>query len=313
MVHQFYPLDVNFITKNFLNYWRPDLAIFIDSEIWPNMLINLKHRSVKILLLNARITKKTFKRWKIIKHFAKEILGNFSLVFVSNNETKRYLNYFGIKNILSLGNIKYAETTKKTEKINNNLNNFLESKFYWCASSTHKGEEEICLNVHLKLKLIFKDLVTIIIPRHVERKSEIIDLIKEKNLNYHCHSWNNKIKDNTNIYLVDTYGETKKFFRNVDNVFLGGSLIRHGGQNPLEPARYGCKIIHGPNVDNFKEIFDTLSKLNISKKIVNEKQMITFLKQNIKIKKKSRNNIKNLNILGKKILTITYKKIEQLI
>ena len=125
VVHQFYPLDVNFITKNFLDYWRPDLAIFIDSEIWPNMLINLKHRSVKILLLNARITKKTFKRWKIIKNFAKEILGNFSLVFVSNNETKRYLNYFGIKNILSLGNIKYAETTKKTEKINNNLNNFL--------------------------------------------------------------------------------------------------------------------------------------------------------------------------------------------
>ena len=97
VVHQFYPLDVNFITKNFLNYWRPDLAIFIDSEIWPNMLINLKHRSVKILLLNARITKKTFKRWKILKHFAKEILGNFSLVFVSNNETKRYLNYFEIK------------------------------------------------------------------------------------------------------------------------------------------------------------------------------------------------------------------------
>ena len=313
VVHQFYPLDVNFITKNFLNYWRPDLAIFIDSEIWPNMLINLKHKSVKILLLNARITKKTFKRWKIIKHFAKEILGNFSLVFVSNNETRGYLNYFGIKNILSLGNIKYAETTKKTEKINNNLNNFLESKFYWCASSTHKGEEEICLNVHLKLKLIFKDLVTIIIPRHVERKSEIIDLIKEKNLNYHCHSWNSKIKDCSNIYLVDTYGETKKFFRKVDNVFLGGSLIRHGGQNPLEPARYGSKIIHGPNVENFKEIFDTLSKLNISKKIVNEKQMITFLKQNIKIKRKSRNNSKNLNILGKKILAITYKKIEQLI
>ena len=121
MVHQFYPLDVNFITKKFLNYWRPDLAIFIDSEIWPNMLNNLKHRSVKILLLNARITKKTFKRWKILKHFAKEILGNFSLVFVSNNETKRYLNYFEIKNILSLGNIKYAETTKKTEKINLSL------------------------------------------------------------------------------------------------------------------------------------------------------------------------------------------------
>ena len=99
VVHQFYPLDINFITQNFLNYWTPDLAIFIDSEVWPNMLINLKKRSIKSLLLNARISKKTFFRWKILENFAKEILGNFYLVFVSNSETKKYLSYFGIKKI----------------------------------------------------------------------------------------------------------------------------------------------------------------------------------------------------------------------
>ena len=179
VVHQFYPLDINFITQNFLNYWTPDLAIFIDSEVWPNMLINLKKRSIKSLLLNARISKKTFFRWKILENFAKEILGNFYLVFVSNSETKKYLSYFGIKKIFFLGNIKYAETTKKVEKLNYNLNKFLKSKVYWCASSTHPGEEEICLNVHLILKHKFKNLVTIIIPRHVERKSEIIDLINK--------------------------------------------------------------------------------------------------------------------------------------
>jgi len=124
---------------------------------------------------------------------------------------------------------------------------------------------------------------------------------------------NSKIKDNSDIYLVDTYGETKKFFKKVNIVFLGGSLIKHGGQNPLEPARYGSKIIHGANVDNFKEIFDTLSKLNISRKIVNEKQMINFLKKNIRIKQKSKNYSKNLNNLGKRILAITYKNIEKLV
>ena len=313
VIHQFYPLDVNFITKNFLNYWKPNLAIFIDSEIWPNMLINLKKRSVKSLLLNARITKKTFNRWKLIGHFAREILGNFELVLVSNNESKKYLDFFGVKKIFSFGNLKYAETTKKIGKLNFNLIKFLKSKVYWCASSTHLGEEEICLNVHLTLKLKFKNIITILIPRHVERKVEVIDYIQEKKLNYHCHSWNKKIKHNTDVYLVDTYGETKKFFRKVDNVFLGGSLIRHGGQNPLEPARYGSKIIHGPNIDNFKEIFNTLSKLNISKQVNNQSQMVNFLKKNIGRKATSRNYVRKINKLGKNILIITYKKIEKLI
>ena len=121
------------------------------------------------------------------------------------------------------------------------------------------------------------------------------------------------IKNNTSIYLVDTYGETKKFFKIVENVFLGGSLIKHGGQNPLEPARYGSKIIHGPNVDNFKEIFNTLSKLNISKKVNNQQQMIDFLKKSIGRKPISKRYVRKINKLGKNILLITYKKIEKLI
>mgnify|MGYP001159917688 CR=1 FL=1 len=313
VIHQFYPLDINFITQNFLNHWKPNLAIFIDSEIWPNMLINLKKRSVKSLLLNARITKKTFSRWKLVDNFAKEILSNFEFILVSNNETKKYLNYFGVKKNFSLGNIKYTEAIQKVEKLNYNLIKFLKSKVYWCASSTHPGEEEICLNVHLKLTKNIKNLITIIIPRHTERKPEIINLINEKKLNYHCHSWDKMIKNNTSIYLVDTYGETKKFFKIVENVFLGGSLIKHGGQNPLEPARYGSKIIHGPNVDNFKEIFNTLSKLNISKKVNNQQQMIDFLKKSIGRKPISKRYVRKINKLGKNILLITYKKIEKLI
>ena len=114
VLHQFYPLDVYFITERFLNNWKPSVAVFIDTEIWPNMLINLEKRSIKTLLLNARITKKTFNRWKIISSFAKKILNNFTFIFVANKETKNYLNHFGIKKALSLGNIKYSETSLAT-------------------------------------------------------------------------------------------------------------------------------------------------------------------------------------------------------
>ena len=115
VLHQFYPLDINFITEKFLNYWKPSLAIFIDSEIWPNMLINLKKKTVKTLLLNARITKKTFNRWKSIESFAKKILDNFTLILVSNKETKNYLSYFKVKKILSLGNV--AKTSLKSSAV----------------------------------------------------------------------------------------------------------------------------------------------------------------------------------------------------
>ena len=151
----------------------------------------------------------------------------------------------------------------KNDKIPVQLKNFFNRKTHWCASSTHRGEEEFCIDAHCNLKKKYKNLVSIIIPRHVDRRNEIIDIAKSKNLKFFCHSSGEMIPSDTEIYIVDTYGETETFYNLSNIVFMGGSIIKHGGQNPLEAARYGCKIIHGPNIENFRDIYKLLDKNNI--------------------------------------------------
>ena len=264
-IHQFFPIDVNFLSKKFLNYWKPNLVVFIDSEIWPNMLVNLKKKSISHILLNARITKKSFKRWYSLGKFSKNLFQGFDYTYPQNDETKKYLKYLGVKKIKKLGNLKFSESTFVLKKsINLSLKKFLSNKKYWCAASTHVGEELIAGNIHLILKKKIKNLITIIIPRNTQRTEKIITVLKQMGLKTHLHSVHKKIPKNTDIYLVDTYGETKDFFKICKIVFVGKSLTVSGGQNPLEPARYNCHIIHGPKVSNFHEIYKLLDKNEIS-------------------------------------------------
>jgi len=310
-VHQFFPIDTSFLSKKFLDHWKPSLAIFIESEIWPNMILNLRKQSIPLLLLNARITKKSFDKWNSISSLSKDLFGSFESTYPQNIETKKYLKILGAKKIKTLGNLKFAENEiNKSNNLNKNIKNFFKSKKIWCASSTHNSEEKICAIAHKKLKQKYKNLLTIIIPRHIHRTKKIIEEIEDLGLNYHNHSSKNKIQNSTEIYLVDTYGETKSFFKICKTVFLGGSIIPHGGQNPLESIRFGCNIIHGPNVDNFKEIYALLKNNKISRKINNSNQLVKVLDQsfikNVNYVKK----IKKLKKIGSKILDNTYKEIE---
>ena len=152
-IHQFFPVDSDFLTKKFLSYWKPSLAIFIESEIWPNMLSNLRKRNIPHILLNARITKKTFKRWRYLNNFSKVIFKGFSATYPQNNETFNFLKQLGAKKIKRIGNLKFSEikSTRKYE-LNKNIIKFFKNKKIWCASSTHDGEEIFCANVHLQLK-----------------------------------------------------------------------------------------------------------------------------------------------------------------
>ncbi len=310
-IHQFFPIDTNYISKNFLDYWKPSLALFIDSEIWPNMLINIKKKSIPVILLNARITSKSFIRWKIFGDFSKKIFQCFSKSLVSNRETFQYLKYFNLKNIKFIGNLKFSEQEKKEIIVPKKIKNFFSSKIFWCAGSTHRGEELQCLNTHIELKKKYKNLVTIIIPRHINRKIEIINLFKEKKINFHCHSWKNSISNNTEIYLVDTYGESTLFYKICKIVFMGGSLVNHGGQNPLEASRLGCKIVHGPNTNNFKDIYKLLNKIRISHKVDSNKDLTEKIKINIKTKTKSNLIIKKIEKMGVRIKRLTLKEIKQ--
>ena len=309
IVHHFYPLDTNFNSKKFIDYWQPSKVFFIDSEIWPNMIINLKNKKIPIILINARITKKTFNRWINLNYFAKNIFSKFNLCLPSNKETLKYLKLLGAKKIKFIGNLKYSQSENKIPKISQRLKKFFDKKKIWCASSTHESEELLCARAHIHLKKKFKNLVTIIVPRHIERSEEIKKDLEKLKLNVHLDETNHKIRSNTDIYLVNSYGKTKIFFRLVKTVFLGGSFIEHGGQNPLEATRFGCNVLSGPHVGNFNEIYQFLEKKKISQQITNQKELIKKLnylfKSNIKANKM---NLK-LKLLGKKILKQTFSEI----
>ena len=213
-----------------------------------------------------------------------------------------YLNKLGAKKIKYFGNLKYSQSEKYRPHLNKNLKNFFSKKKIWCASSTHNTEERLAGLVHNELKKKYKNLLTVIIPRHIERTYEISNQLTELNLKIHNHKSNEKIKKDTDIYLVNSFGKTKSFYSIINHVFLGGSIINHGGQNPLEAVRYNCNILHGPNVSNFNEIYKFLGNQKISIRVNNLNQIVLALDKLFSSKKRKK-NIKNIiNSIGRKIL-----------
>ena len=308
-IHQFYPIDQFFFVTKFLNYWKPNIAIFIESEIWPCMFKEISKKTIPLILLNARLTKKTFNKWIKIKNFSNSIFNKINIAYPQNLETKSYLKQLNTQKINLLGNIKFTENyEKKQNEVNEKLKLKLKNKNIWVASSTHNQEEIFCAKAHIKLKKNIKNLLTILIPRHIHRVKEIIPEIKKLNLSLQLHSKTVKNLDNTDIYIVDTFGETQKFHRLSSSVFLGGSIVNRGGQNPLEAARFGARILHGPNTDNFKDVYKLLKKLNISKKVNTSNQLASSII--FTNKKQIGTKIKKI---GEKILNKTIKELDNLI
>ena len=309
-IHKFFPLDTNYLTKKFINIWKPEIAIFVDSEIWPNMIKNLKKNQIPIILLNARFTKSSFKKWMLLKSFARKIFSKITLALPQNSETKKYLKILGTKKIIFVGNLKYYGDKILLNKTDKKLLKQFEKFKVWCAGSTHNNEEILISKLHIELKKSVPKFLTIIIPRHTNRSDKIINDLEEFNLKVETHSSRKKISNNTDIYLVDTFGETSNFY-NLSNIsFMGGSIINHGGQNPLEAARLGNYIINGPNISNFKEIYDYLKKNKISYTTSNISKMrnIVLSKMNKKLSFTKRRKIfdngntilkKNINIIEK--------------
>jgi len=306
--HVYFPIDTNYLSNKFIKYWKPQVALFIDSEIWPNMFNNLNINKIPIILLNGRITGKSFRRWMKFPNFAKKNFGKISLAMPQNNETSKYLKKLGVKKIKISGNLKYFVHQKKS--LDKNTKKKFKNRLIFCAASTHYNEELFIGKMHKELRLKNKNLLTILIPRHANRSSAIANELKNIGLKIITRSSNEQISKSTDIYIVDTYGETSKFYELSNITFLGGSLVPHGGQNPLEPARMGNYILHGPNIQNFTEIYNMLSKLNISSKINSIFNMKKIVNKKIKYEQPKKvgqklihigNNIlkKNLNEINK--------------
>ena len=308
-VHQFYPIDHFFFSNKFLNYWQPSTAIFLESEIWPSMFRSIKKNKIPLILLNARITQKTFNRWYKIKNFSNTIFNLIDIAYPQNLETKIFLKSLDVKHIKSIGNLKFIDNDQhRYNKIDKNLFSQFKNHEIFIAASTHDKEELFAAKVHKILKKKKKNLITIIIPRHINRVGQIISDIKSLDLNVITHSSKNKKLKDKDIYIVDTFGESKKFYKISTSVFLGGSIVNKGGQNPLEPARFGAKILHGPNVDNFREVYKYLDNLKISKKVKTPLEC-----SNLIVFKKNMKNVRKMKYLGEKILKKTSNELDKTI
>ena len=287
VVHQFLPLDVPIFTNKFLNYWKPNLSIFIDSEVWPNLILQISKKKIPLLLINARITDKSFKRWKLILNFAKKIFEKFDLCIVSNKESENFLKILGAKNIKNYGNLKFSQIkTNLNNKLDNSILEKIKNRKIWCAASTHPTEEILCAKSHLKIKKIYSNVLTIIIPRHIDRSEKINAELSNLDLKVALYSKQDQLNEKTDILIVDSYGESLKFYNISKYVFVGKSLIKtlitNSGQNPIEPARLGCKIFHGPNVANFTEVYEYLKNMGITKKVNDSDELSLSLVEEFK-------------------------------
>ena len=317
--HQFLPLDISVWTNKFLDHWKPNLSIFIDSEIWPNLISQISKKKIPLLLINARITKKSFDRWKLIIGFAKKIFEKFDLCIASNKESESFLKILGAKNIKNYGNLKFS-------KIKTELNNKLDSDFLikienrkiWCGASTHPTEEILCAKSHLKIKEKYKNILTIIIPRHIDRIKTIYEELSKLNLKIVLSSNLSQVDAKTDVILVDSYGESLKFYNISKYVFLGKSLTtaltKDSGQNPIEPARLGCKIFHGPYVSNFAEIYKYFNELGISKEVNSSNELSLSLVEEFKDNKPKNPEIaEKIETYGQNILNNVTMEIKKYI
>ena len=317
ITHRFFPLDTEILSKRFIAGWKPDLVCFVDSEIWPNFLFKIKEKNIPLVLINGRITKKTFNRWKKFPNFAKKTFNNFDLCLASSKDSEDNLRKLNIKNLKYIGNLKFLVENKKehlNEYNKKKLNNFK----VWCAASTHSGEELIALKTHLEIKKKYNNVLTIIIPRHINRASYIKGLTKKFNLTCQILNDNDEINTDNEILIVNSFGVLSKYFNYCKNIFIGKSFIKKlelvGGQNPIEAAKLGCKVFHGPYVYNFQEVYSLLKMCGISEQVNDEKELSDKIIKNIeKPQRKSEEQMEFLNTYGEKILRQTILQLNRFI
>ena len=254
-IHQFVPVDRLPYVLNFLDHWKPDVALWWESELWPNLITETHHQNISMILVNARMSPPSFKRWQRWKRFARSLLGSFDLVLAQSDTDVSRFEALGAKNVERMGNMKFAVPPLPCDE--GTLAEIRSSaglRPMWLAASTHAGEEEIALHVHQHVSKQSPQLLTIIAPRHPDRGAEIAEMLREKGAIVAVRSNSEPITPDTMIYLADTMGELGLFFRLAPIVFMGKSLVPAGGQNTIEPARLGGAVITGPHYWNFDEI-----------------------------------------------------------
>jgi 3-deoxy-D-manno-octulosonic-acid transferase len=259
VIHQYAPLDTPDSTARFMRHWKPQAAFFVESELWPNLILAANRYNCFLGILNGRMSERSFRSWNKKPAMIRELLQCFNVVFAGSKDDAARYRQLGAKRVLELGNLKYdAPELSCDEAELAVLRHEITTRPLWLAASTHPGEEEHVIKAHRLLAATRPNLLTIIVPRHAPRGDELASILKQHGKVVQ-RSKKERLQADTNFYLADTMGELGLFYRLSELVFMGGSLARHGGQNPLEPARLSGAIISGPHVHNFADIYQGLA------------------------------------------------------
>ncbi len=261
VIHQFAPVDLPQFAARFLDHWKPDLGLFVESDLWPSMIMAASERNVPLILINGRLSERSFHRWRMMPRTIGALLRRFDLCLAqSTDDGARYAG-LGAPRISTTGNLKLDVPAPEADEDKlAALRDVLGTRPVIAAASTHPGEETEIIDAHRRLKHSFPGLLTIIAPRHPERGEGIAEIAKLAGLTAVLRSQDQLPRASTDIYVADTLGELGLFYRLAPIVFVGGSLVSHGGQNPIEAIKLGAAVLHGPHVANFAEIYAALDE-----------------------------------------------------
>ena len=261
VLHQFVPLDVPMFVETFFDHWRPNLALIAESEFWPNLITEGRRRGIPFVLVNGRLSDRSYSRWRLARRSAAALLSRIDLCLAQESEIAERFEELGAKRVMTTGNLKFDMPPPPAEPAQlSTLERSMRNRPIVLAASTHPGEEAIVIDAHLRVRRLVPSLLTIIAPRHPERGAQVVDLAEEMGAVPVMRSRGHVPDRGTEIYVADTIGELGLFYRLAPIVFMGGSLVRHGGQNPIEPAKLDRAILHGPHVGNFSAIYAQLNR-----------------------------------------------------
>ncbi|SLN41316.1 3-deoxy-D-manno-octulosonic acid transferase [Oceanibacterium hippocampi] len=252
--HQYVPVDRRAYVRRFLDHWRPDLGIWVESEIWPNLLSETAARGTPLILVNARMSERSFRTWGRLPGLIRPLIGGFALCLAQNEGVAERLEGLGARAVACRGDLKWAAAPLPVAvDLRDRFAAAIGARPVWVAASTHPGEEAMLLDVHRRLAARLPGLLTILVPRHPKRGGEIAALIAGAGLASARRSEGGLPDEGTAIYLGDSLGELGLFFRLAPVAFVGGSLVPLGGHNPLEPLRLGAMVLYGPHMENFAD------------------------------------------------------------
>jgi 3-deoxy-D-manno-octulosonic-acid transferase len=278
VMHQFVPLDAPRFANRFLDHWRPDLTLFVESDLWPNLILACSERKIPLIIVNGRVSERSFGRWRLAPRTIASLLGRFGLCLAQSSDNARRFAQLGAPRVISTGNLKLDVPAPPADVPTlNRFKALIGLREVVAAASTHPGEESAVIAAHRRLRAKNPTLLTVIAPRHPARGESIAEIGKVAGLAVALRSRGELPKRDVDIYIADTVGELGLIYRIAPIVFMGGSLATHGGQNPIEAIRLGAAVLHGPCVWNFAEIYSTLDKVHGAELVVDEEALTSRL------------------------------------